>query len=83
MLTDADLHKMDIGPTFVRFAGPKWVDEFPTALSTIIHVTKYGFGGTKACSLSPKNVDNASLRTYAPDSVSGRATAVDVLYVTA
>lgn len=81
VLTDADLHKRGVGPTFVHFSGAQWVADFPKALSALIHITKYGMGGTKACSLSPLNVDNSVYLPFAPDSEEGRATAVDMVYL--
>lgn len=80
-ITDADLHKDGVGPIFVDFLGPQWVSGWKDAWKDLVPVTKYGVGGSKACSLSPRNVDNRELTKFAPNTVSGKATAVDLLYL--
>ena len=80
-ITDADLHKDGVGPIYVSFQGPQWVDGWKDAWKDLVHVTKYGH--EKACSLSPRNVDNAKLKKFVSNTIPGKATAVDLLYVSA
>ncbi len=80
VIVDADLHKDGISPVFVRFEGPRWMDDWWDAWRELIHVTKYGVGASEFCNLSPWNPRNDSLDTYrGPKNVGSNS--LDLVYV--
>jgi hypothetical protein len=79
-IADADLHKDGIGPIFIRFDGEEWRDKWWEAWRELVHVTKFGYGHTEFCSLSPHNHPNNSLDKYRAARTHG-TNSVDMIYI--
>jgi len=79
-IVDADLHKDGISPVFVRFEGSEWLEGWWDAWRELMHVTKFGAGGSEFCNLSPWNPDNSSLDQYRGTNKVG-TNSLDLVYV--
>lgn len=82
MAGDADLHKDDIGPLFIRFRGEKWKDSWWRGCKDMLHVSKFGSGRAEFCNLSPHNQRDDLLDTYRGSKVVGK-NSLDLAYISA
>lgn len=78
-IADADLHKVGVGPIFVRFEGDRWRNDWWKAWGELVHVTKFGQNNSEFCSLSPHNPKNDSLDVYRGGTNRG-TNSIDLLY---
>ena len=79
-ITDADIHKRQIGPIHVYFEGERYKDNdvWWKAWHDIVHVTKFGQDSAELCNLSPHNRSDTLLDKYRGSST-GQCS-VDVMY---
>lgn len=80
VIVDADLHKDGIGPIFVRFEGPEWMEGWWDAWKELVHVTKFGAGTSEFCNLSPWNPNDDSLDKFRGTRKVG-SNSLDIVYV--
>ena len=84
-ITDADQHKHGIGPTYIKFEGEEWNEHEPwwRGCDNLVHITKFGDGGSEFCIISPRNPADDSLDVYRSASHKSGTVSLDVLYVPA
>ena len=93
VILDADLHKDGISPIFVRFEGPEWLDDgdyrgsgdtltckWWTAWRELMHLTKFGMGGSEFCNLSPWNLNNENEDKFRGNTNNG-TNSIDLTYI--
>jgi hypothetical protein len=84
VIGDADMHKDGIGPVFIHFAPPHWMDDADwwRAWRHIIHVTKFGANGRELCNHNLHNEADCSLDKCRGREAKGKGShSLDILYI--
>lgn len=80
IIADADMHKSGIGPTHIYFDGDDYTGcQWWAAWRDLVHVTRFGNGGSELCVISPHNPKDGTYDKYRGEEPGSNS--IDMIFV--